>query len=209
MKSLGTQQMGGAFDYFSSETAPFGISFGEWTIRWWRWALGIPLSISPIVDPSGIHANLNQAGNVRYLAGKPADGDPNVPCRRCAFPYGTAVLFPLINCEANQLEYPDMREEQLIEDVLNHMELIAHLRCSINGEVIPAQRVQSDPKIFSLYINPENIFNIPCGGITLAAADGYWIFLKELEKGEYQLEFSGSCSGGIRYSGSKYILNIY
>ena len=194
--------------YFDLTSKPFGISFGEWTIKWWRWAFSIAKSINPLMDCTGEYANTSQRRDVWFLAGKPADSDARVPSRRCYIPVGTAVLFPVINCEANKLEYPELDEHGLMKNVFDHMEQIKEKECFIDGEKIPTQRVHSDPEIFEISINSQNIFDIPNGGNTLASADGYWIFLRPLEKGIHVIDFYGSCSSGIRFSGSKYILNV-
>src|SRR4051812_39446710 len=44
-----------------------GISTGEWTARWWRWALTQP--IAPYLDPDGRLCDLGQEGPVWFLAG--------------------------------------------------------------------------------------------------------------------------------------------
>jgi len=106
------------------------------------------------------------------------------------------------------LEYPELDEIGLINNVVAHMELIIQKECFLDGNKIPVQRVRSDPEIFDIDINSENIFDIPNGGKTMASADGYWVFLKPLKKGEHLIEFYGSCSSGSRFSGSKYLLTV-
>jgi hypothetical protein len=194
--------------YFIADSKPYGISFGNWTVRWWRWVFDIPKSRNPLVDESGNYANVNQRRDVWFLAGKPADPDPNVPLRSCNIPFGSAVLIPVINCEANKLEFPELDENGLKENVITHMELIRQKECFLDGKIIPVQRVRSDPEIFDIHIDSDNIFDIQNGGNTVASADGYWAFLKPLEKGEHTLDFHGSCSSGIRFSGSKYVLTV-
>jgi hypothetical protein len=194
--------------FFDDTSKPLGISYGKWTVRWWRWAFNIPKSKNPLIDDTGNYANANQRKDVWFLAGKPADSEPYIPQRRCNIPARRAVLFPIINCEANKLEFPELDESGLIENVVTHMEQIRQKECFLDGKKIPVQRVRSDPEIFEIQINSENIFDIPNGGNTTASADGYWVFLKSLEKGVHIIEFHGSCSSGVRFSGSKYILTV-
>lgn len=196
-------------NYFTVDSSPWGVSFGHWTVRWWRWALNIPTSKNPLVDQTGDNAYVNQRKDVWFLAGKPADCQHTVPNRQCNVPAGTSILFPIINCEANKLEYPELDKNGLIDNVINHMELIRRKECIIDGNMVPVQHIPSDPEIFQIQINSENIFGIPKGGSTIASADGYWVFLKPLELGEHVIKFYGSCSAGARFSGSKYVLNVY
>ncbi|CAN5594151.1 hypothetical protein BH18THE1_BH18THE1_04600 [soil metagenome] len=194
--------------HFGVNSKPFGISFGKWTVSWWRWALSIPKSINPLIDETGNNANRNQRRDVWFLAGKLADRQSHFPQRRCNIPAGTAILFPIINCEANILEYPDKDENDLIEYVVNHTENMTDKKCLVDGIIIPGMRVPSDPKVFDIFINRENILGIPNGGTTVASADGYWVFLRALEMGDHIIEFHGSCSSGTNKSGSKYILSV-
>ncbi|HKQ21320.1 MAG TPA: hypothetical protein VJS91_04725 [Nitrososphaeraceae archaeon] len=195
--------------YFPATSNPFGISYGKWTVMWWNWALSIPISINPLIDETGNNANINQKKNVWFLAGKLADRDSRFPYRRCTIPAGTSILFPIINCEANILEYGDKNENGLIEYVVSHADNMTDKECLVDGEMVPGLRIASDPKIFEMDVHKENIFRIPKSGKTIASADGYWVFLKPLEIGEHVIEFHGSCSSGANKSGSKYILNIY
>ena len=75
---------------------------------------------------------------------------------------------------------------------------------------IPIHRVESDPEIFSLYINDNNSMGIVEEGTTEAAADGYWVFLKPLALGHHRIFFRGSCAAGEEEdSPLEYILTIY
>ena len=45
---------------FPIESRPYGLTYGEWSARWWQWLLSVPKSRSPAVDASGDNANVNQ-----------------------------------------------------------------------------------------------------------------------------------------------------
>lgn len=199
-----------ARNFFAIGSHPYGISYGRWTVEWWRWFLSIPSRISPASDDSGKYSFVNQpARNVWYLAGKIGDEDKNFPKRFCKIPSSRSILFPVINCEANPLESPDLSTERdLIEHVSTDENSIISKECFLDNKPIPPQRVSADPPIFEIELKEHNPFKVN-GGKTFAAADGYWVFLKPLPRGKHSICFHGSCEYGKLNSGAEYELEIY
>jgi hypothetical protein len=210
MYLLKKQKMQNKFEFFTSDSIPYGKTYGQWTVEWWRWALSIPKSMNPVVDTSGKYANVNQPDtDVWFLAGKFGAEDKEFPHRQCIIPVGKSILFPVVNCEANSLEYPELKTEQdIIDYVSKDEDTIVKTDCFINGERLPIERVRSDPPTFSLTISKDNAIGVKGGGSTIAAADGYWVFLKPIPKGEYSLSFGGSCENGRLNSGAIYKLKV-
>lgn len=192
-------------EYYLPNSELLGKSYGSWTCKWWQWALGIPTLVNPLIDSSGACAHISQPDGVWYLAGKLGDEDKTLPERRCSVPVGRSILFPVLNCEANPLEYPELKtDDDLINHVSRDINSVIVKNCRIDGEDIPAQRVKSEPKIFELRIHKNNAFGVQGGGLTKATSDGYWVFLKPPPKGEYTIQFYGTCENGRLYSGANY-----
>jgi hypothetical protein len=84
----------------------------------------------------------------------------------------------------------------------------------INGTKFESTRVSSEgnsvdaPGIFQIIINKSNAFDIVSSGLTDAAAEGFWVFLKPLPKGQYNINFEGSCESGRLSAGANYKLEI-
>jgi hypothetical protein len=196
--------------FFSSDSMPYGKTYGYWTVKWWRWFLLTPKSMNPIVDRTGKYAYVNQPSkNVWFLAGKVIDDDRKLPNRSCRISRDRSILFPVINYEANPIEYPELAsDEEIVGRVKREEDTIVKKNCTVNGVAIPTQRVKSDPLIFELMINKDNAVNIQEGGRTRASADGYWVFLKPLPPGDYTVIFEGSCKDGKLYSGAEYNLQV-
>lgn len=191
---------------YAPNERPFGISFGQWTVKWWRWLLSCPSSINPASDKSGINSSLNQNGPVWYLAG--TFGEDFVPHRECSIPDGKCIFFPIINFELNNLENPEFTtDEELISNVKKDEDDITNQIANVDGLEIVAWRVESDPKIFHVDLPPENCLQIQSKRIKIAS-DGYWIFLKPLSKGKHKIFFHASCTGGLRSCTAFYDLNI-
>jgi hypothetical protein len=196
--------------WYAPESAPYGKTYGHWTMEWWQWILGIPKAANPVLDRTGEFAKNNQIGSsVLFLAGKLADEKRDQPTRRCTVSADQSILIPVINCESNPLERPDLKtENEIIEQVRKDENTITQMECTVDGNLIPVQRVPSDPLIFVLRLVPYNIFDVEGGGLTYASADGYWVFLKPLPKGNHIVSFRGSCENSRLHSGAVYHIEV-
>jgi hypothetical protein len=199
----------GNLSFFAADSSPYGKTYGNWTIAWWRWALAIPKSTNPIVDLTGENAGINQRNeDVSFLAGKMASEDRTLPNRYCTLSTEKSILFPVINCESNQLEHPELRTHQdVIDSVKKDEDTIIKKECYVDDTRVPVQRIKSDPVIFELNMVDDNLFNVR-GGKTYASADGYWVFLKPLPIGKHTIFFQGSCEYGRLNSGAIYNLEV-
>ena len=57
-------------EYFDHDDEPYGLTYGQWTIKWCEWVMSIPDSLSPLTDDNGNHAAVNQPEkDVWFLAG--------------------------------------------------------------------------------------------------------------------------------------------
>ena len=192
--------------YYEAKESPYGKSYGNWTVNWWSWILGIPKSKNPALDTTGEHAGiLEQKQKVLFLAGKLAAEGGALPERCCNIPSNKSILIPIINCESNSLECPElMTDEDIVKRVQNDEDTIVRPECYVDNVKIPPQRVKSDPTIFEVKMVEDNIFDVNGGGWTRASADGYWTFLKPLPKGQHTITFQGSCENGRLHAGANY-----
>ncbi|HEY7082361.1 MAG TPA: hypothetical protein VH500_21945 [Nitrososphaeraceae archaeon] len=193
---------------FHLDSNPFGVTYGQWTIRWWNWALSTPVEVNPVLDCSGQYANVNQSGPVWFLAG--TVGDKNkIADRTCSIPLGKAILFPVINyiCTYNKSEPIFFDNNDLIRRAGKDIDDIVIRNADLDCKPIKVYRVFSDPYIFQLNVMGENILGIP-QGTSKAAADGYWVFLKPMTDGAHTIRFHGSCSGGTRNAAANYQIKV-
>jgi hypothetical protein len=192
--------------WFTPDEKPYGLSYGQWTAKWWQWALSIPVSINPVSDETGAHAMVKQDGLVWFLAG--TFGENKIPYRKCIVPFGKAVLFPVINYEANYIQDSQFKtDSELAKHVIEDINDITILRAIIDGQKVQTYRVKSEPSTFPLFIHEDNGIG-SSGGNTIAAGDGYWVFLKPLSFGVHTIYFHGACSGGARNSTATYEVTI-
>jgi len=195
---------------FMQTDMPYGITFGAWTVKWWQWAFSIPIHINPLIDQSGQHWNIAQpSSDVWFLVGIVGGHNTTFPHRNIKIEFGRSILFPVLNCEANPLEYPNLKtDEDLVRHVVDDVNTVVKKEVFINGIRLNPVRVPSDPRIFKLTINEDNAFRITNSGSSYAAADGYWVFLKPLQRGNYSVRFEGSCEFGRLNAGANYEIEI-
>lgn len=197
------------FDYFSKYDKIYGLTYGYWTVKWWQWIWSIPDSISPLRDDNGKNANVNQPEkDVWFLAGTWATEKMiKIPQREVTIPSDRAILFPIINCEANPIEYPQLHtDDDIVNHVVNDENTIVLKEAYINNTAIPLQRVRSDPILFPLKIPSRDNNEIFIE--TKASADGFWVFLKPLSVGYYDIKFKGACEMGRLNTGVNYKIKI-
>lgn len=195
---------------FKSDSNIFNKSYGQWTVLWWKWALSTPRSKNPVLDKTGENHAVNQpSSDVWFLAGVFGDEEKYHPTRKIKLSEGLSILFPVLNCEANSIEYPHLKNDNdLIKHVIDDVGSVIKKDCSINNMKVIPERVKSDPTIFEFIIPKDNVLGVEGDQVVRASADGYWVFLSSLPKGNYLIDFEGSCEYGRLSSGAKYELEI-
>jgi hypothetical protein len=194
-----------SYELYTPYDRPFGLTYGQWTTKWWLWALSIPKKTSPVLDSAGEYAGIKQRDPVWFLAG--TFGENRFPRRSCKIPRNRAILFPVINYEANYFELPNLDRVNLVNHVVRDQDDIKVKEAIVDGEKMPIYRVKSEPEIFQLSLPVENSLDLPVG-TTYATTDGYWVFLKQLTRGQHQIYFHGSCSNGTRSSTALYDITV-
>lgn len=194
---------------FSETDNPYGKTYGAWTVKWWQWIYSVPSKINPLLDLQGKHWKRDQpSSDVWFLVGIFGDVQKTFPHRKVEMESGRGILFPVLNCEANKLEFPEMTNDDLVKHVVDDVNTVVKKDCTVNGKRASPVLIASDPKIFSLRIVKNNALRVKNTGLTDAAACGYWIFLKPLPKGKYNICFEGSCEFGRLNSGANYEVNV-
>lgn len=174
---------------------PFGLTYGDWTARWWQWTISIPKDVNPGGDTSGKDCGLKQSGPVWFLAG--TFGGPST--RTCTIPAGKAIMLSLINAECDFRAKPNLKDEQqLLACAKSENEGITGLDATVDGVKTPglqAYRVQSP--LFN-FTYPANNLNGAPPGPTQGVSDGYWVILKPLAVGNHTIHTAGSV---VNYAG--------
>lgn len=178
---------------FAGSGKPFSKSWEEWTSLWWQWTLSKPSNINPGIDDTGTRYIPNPQSEVLFLVGTYG----GFAVRSHAIPNGKAILFPVINFITSYAEEPLLKTERdLITRVKHDIDDIANREVYIDGYNLndnEIQRVAAGP--FDLVFPENNVFGAK-SGLTRAAADGFWVFLRPLSRGYHSIRAAGACSSG-------------
>ena len=177
-----------AIRIFSVESAPFGLQFSEWCVRWVKWCLEQPIETNPAMDATGRNCCQNQSGPVWFLAG--TFGGPAT--RKCTLPMEKAIMFPVIEKECSFAEDKDISTEaDLISRTTDQTSNISHLEASVDGVTLQdLRRYRVQTHVFDLVFPKNNVYSVQ-EGPTRATSNGFWVFLEPLCVGEHKIYFKG------------------
>jgi len=179
---------------------PYGASYGEWTGRWWNWAMGQPLESNPIADPDGSSCGVGQSGPVWFLAGTFGAS----ATRSCTVPAGKAIFFPIVNvymnfpCGCPACAVPELPPSQ-IESCLatfaaDYIDDVDDLEVEVDG--VPLSDLfdyRAGSGLFTFTPDPSSVVFDGCILPSQpAVSDGYWIMLAPLSVGQHTIHFRGA-----------------
>lgn len=178
-----------------------GLTYSEWTARWWQWLVSVPLERNPAADSTGEFCAENQNGPVWFLPG--TFGGPVE--RTCDIPAGKAILIVLVNSECNPAEYPDLQTESELRSCAKAgQDSVNELFASIDGVQLKEtdlRRYRVDSPLFNLTFPENNIFALPPQTV-LTVSDGYWVLLEPLSLGNHEIHFRASIIDATDPSGA-------
>jgi len=181
---------------FSLDSDPYGVSYAEWTAKWWQWVLSLPVENNPVNDTTGKNCAINQSGPVWFLAGTVG----GVVNRNCAIPAEKSILFPILNHGGTLADSPTIKsEEELLSHATAEMDIISNLEVMVDSvKLSDLQRYRVRSPVFEVVLPEKNLFG-GTPGPTRGVSDGYWLFLEPLPKGKHRIHSFGSClSGKVR-----------
>jgi hypothetical protein len=173
---------------FSTDSKPYGLTYGEWTAKWWKWAYSVPKNVNPSYDDSGRYCSEGQSGPVWFLT----SSYKHKVDRYCNIPEGKSILFTILNSECSFAEFPYLKSEQDLRKCAKEMQdsvILEHaIVDGVNIKGLDKYRVQSP--LFTFTLGTNNILGLPAQ-TTHAVSDGNWVFLKPLPVGKHIIYFKG------------------
>jgi hypothetical protein len=173
----------------------FGMTYGEWSAKWWQWAFSLPIDQNPFFDEGGACAHgangQPEPGPVWFLTG--VINVSGTAVRNCVVPMGKALFFPLINVECSTLEADPFHGN-------NEAELRAcasrfhfgDVFAEIDGMAVEnlARYLKQSP-IFTFTVPPNNVLGVTAG-TGQSVSDGYYLMLAPLSVGKHVIHFGGT-----------------
>jgi len=175
-------------EVFQINSNPYGQSYVKWTEKWWQWLFSIPKDQNPVTDKTGENCGKGQKGPVWFLAG--TTRNRLRAQRSCVIPDGRSILFPIIVSQFSHSEKPTLNHRELVRytaDDINETSVLEVIIDGIHLRNLSKYRIQS---YFILDLVRGNIWDVQPGP-TWAASDGFWVFLKPLNKGKHTISFHG------------------
>ncbi len=191
---------------------PHGMSYAEWSVKWWQWVLSLPANNNPVID-TATDCSAGQSGHVWFLAGEFA---PTTVTRTCTIPTGTALFFPIVNAWADNTgcPYTTFSAEELAEIAASFVDAEGPSTCTIDG--VPVQGIANaaespyrvGPQVFGYTLAETdnilaNYFGLSCIAdgtmVSPAAEDGVYLMLAPLSAGHHTIHFTVSGFLDITY----------
>jgi hypothetical protein len=186
---------------FPARSKPYGLSYGEWSARWWQWILSIPTKLNPNLDPTGAHCGEGQSGHVWFLPGSFSGPEPD---RTCTVPTETSLFLPLPNvvfgagvgdCKSpgwgnpGPCDVPALRAAAAAQ-----VDTATGVEVSLDGiPVLNPKSYRFQSPEFSYTLTSHNVvaflfgFPVPAGTYAPAVSDGYWLMFKPLTPGRHTI----------------------
>lgn len=194
---------------FPINDTPFGLSYSDWSAKWWKWILQIPKHINPLFDLEGKNAYLNQVHDNVFFLCQTVEASEKIPHRTIRIPKQSAIFMPVINW-VSILHEDGESDEELLRVARERMDVVKDLLIYINDIALTTdilKKFRAESPFMDLFLPENNIFSYH-GGKTRIISDGYWIFLKPVSD-NIRIKSRGSCSSGITKIGVHYNIEIY
>jgi hypothetical protein len=198
------------------QSNPYGASYGEWSARWWQYALSVPADTSPFFDYTGANFAVGQAGNVWFLSGVIVFSSPGQPLppgqvntvvRDVTMPSGTALFVPVLNTEYDNLvpggPNTTFTVDQLRAFAQQTMASAENLQMQVDGRsIVDLSHYDVTSPVFSYTLPDNNIdtvltgVNTPAQTVSPVVGDGVYVMLRPLSVGQHTIHFAGDFGPG-------------
>jgi len=186
---------------------PFGKSWEEWTVLWWKWLYSIPREKSPAYDTTGKNFEVNQRDpHVVFLTGTFKDSD-GPASRHCIIPHEKAIFLPVINYSAEMADEHINSESQMQEEVRSNIDDLTRSEAFVDGIRLDLKYYRVHSPLFQVNLPENNVAGLKAG-ITEVVSDGYWLFLTPLPIGKHEIGIGGTCQSGTINIDAKYDLAV-
>ena len=175
-----------------------GMTYGEWSAKWWQWAFSLPVDQNPWFDNGSCANGANgQFGPVWFLTG--VINESGTAVRNCTVPVGKALFFPIINAECATLEGNGDTEEELRGCAEGLVNPVSDVTAEIDR--VPLQDLWDYRAASPLFtygpLPADNVlqlfgYDAPVGATSPSVADGFYLMLAPLSVGQHVIHFTGT-----------------
>ena len=179
---------------------PYGLSYQEWSAKWWQWNLGRNTNKVAFVGNPEICQG--PGTRVRFLLGAPG---PITTTRKVSVATGTPLFFCVLSAEADNVDCPvftSYTADQLAAEAEGNWSAVSETTCTLDGVAVPGLDNPTNSEF--LVLSPafsyttsekgnavEEIQGVTCvpGDATVypAVAEGIYIMLAPLSRGKHTI----------------------
>jgi hypothetical protein len=195
----------GDLDLFPPDSEPYGLTYGEWTAKWWQWAYSMPEKDNPLIDDTGKNCANGQSGPVWFLAGTFG----GAVTRECTIPAEKGILVPIINMECDfTMDLSFNTEAELRSCAKADQDTVIQKQVTIDGvNVGNLDKYRFQSPLFELTFPENNVAGVK-PQTTKAVSDGYWILLEPLSPGRHEIHSKAALGDPTATGTTNFALDI-
>lgn len=166
-----------------------GLTYGEWSARWWQYVLSIPGEENPLTGGTGTNCVYQRIGNVGLVAVDPLS-ESTITCQ---VPTGMMLFLDVLSAECSTVEEDPFyggNEEEMRACALSFT--ISDLQASIDGSEVKNldQYIHTSP-LFEFTLPEDNIlYTEELSGQSVS--NGAHLILAPLSPGEHTIHLHAS-----------------
>jgi hypothetical protein len=177
-------------EFFPPNSKPYGLSYEEHIMKYWKRILSIPTNENPATDTTGERCTFRQDphnSSVFYLSGST---EPTV-VRSCKIPAGSSLFISVNDVEASEAEKPGASIEDLHNIARNDEDHATTATLIINDQVFDMKDLKDyrfHTKDFDATFPDNGLFGVNSGQSSKVVADGYYVITNPLPSGKYTIQ---------------------
>ncbi len=178
---------------YSTDSSPHGITYQEWTARFWQWLFSLSASEHPRENYTPEKCANGQDGPVWFLDA-PLGGKED---RICTIPAGKSILAAILNGQCDTSDTTLLNDEDIRKCGTEGNDY-GVISGSLDGvDFKKLDQYRTDSGFYNITHVADNLYQLPGGGPFRAWTNGYFVFLEPLPPGEHMLHLTVSVANPI------------